>query len=90
MIPDATQYRTHGANDALVVKFDSSGVYQWSSQIGMTEADTEGSAIAVGKVSGVAAVITGSSDGYLNGTQVGTHGSRDLILLRTDSSGALP
>jgi hypothetical protein len=90
MIPDATQYRSHGLADALVAKFDSSGSYKWSSQLGVTNDTTEGLGIAVSTISGIKTVMTGFTSGNLSGTQVGTHGVDDVIFFRSDVNGVLP
>jgi uncharacterized protein (UPF0548 family) len=73
-----------GNKDMFVVKYNSSGVKQWTRLLGVSLYDTGGNGI-VSDVSGNL-YIAGYTDGNLDGqTKIGT---RDLFIAKFDSSGA--
>ena len=71
-----------GSSDIFVVKYNSSGVKQWTRQLGTSSSDT-GYGITSDSSDNV--YITGSTVGGLNGTT--NAGSSDLIVVKYNSSG---
>jgi hypothetical protein len=84
-----TQYGAHGTNDVFVAKFNSSGVFQFSSQLGMTGQVTEGNGITIDTQGNlyVTGQTAGSVLGGAQGTQYGTHGTDDVFISKFNSSG---
>jgi hypothetical protein len=72
-----------GDDDAFLVKYDASGVLQWSRQIGTSDHDGSRSVVADG-AGGI--YITGGTDGSLGGPNAG---GEDAFLVKYDASGAL-
>ena len=71
-----------GDKDVFVVKYNSSGIKQWTQQIGTSSADY-GNAIAVDSSGN--SYITGVTGGSFDG---GTHeGGTDIFLLKYDTNG---
>ncbi len=70
-----------GGNDAFVTKYDSSGVWQWTRQLGSSSWDRSES-VAVD--SNGNAYITGWTDGSLDGNSAG---QQDIFLAKYNSSG---
>ena len=70
-----------GASDLFVVKYNSSGVKQWTKQLG-TSADDRGYNIT--SDSGGNVYVTGWTKGDLDGTNVG---GEDLFVVKYNSSG---
>lgn len=72
-----------GGFDLFLVKYDSSGVKQWSRQLGTSSTD-EGRGVAVDPSSG-AIYVTGRTEGSLDSnTNVGGY---DIFLIKYDSTG---
>jgi hypothetical protein len=84
-----TQYGTHGTNDVFVAMFNSSGAFQWSSQLGLAGLDTRGYSITIDPQKNLYASgpTTGSVLGGAQGTQYGTHGTSDVFIAMFNSSG---
>jgi len=70
-----------GLNDLFLVKYDSSGNWQWSRQLG-TIADDVGYGVAADSTGNI--YIAGSTGGSLGGVNAGLN---DLFLVKYDSSG---
>ena len=90
MATNDTQYGSHGSYDAIVAAYNTGGTYQWMSNYGLTAATTQGSAITLSTVSPRKVLMTGIANGFLGGTQFGTHGSDDFFVLGADASGLMP
>ena len=76
---------TRGASDALVMKFDSSGAYQWASEVGSgIGAETPGSATSDSSGN---TFIAGYSGANLE-TGLAPMGVRDGFIIKVNSSGA--
>lgn len=74
-----------GKNDFFLIKYDSSGNQIFAKQFGVTNADTETTAIVVGKAGNIE--VAGLTDGALNGNP--PTGLYDLFLASLDSDGKL-
>lgn len=72
-----------GNRDLFVVKYNSSGVKQWTKQLGVASQETSAMSIAIDSFGNVYA--TGNTYGNLDG-QTKT-GSADLFIIKYDSSG---
>ncbi len=70
-----------GAIDAFLMKYDSSGVWQWTRQFGTLDYE-EGSAVAVDSAGSV--TVTGYTGGALGGANAG---GNDAFVARFDASG---
>ncbi|MCW7480579.1 SBBP repeat-containing protein [Leptospira kanakyensis] len=73
-----------GARDLFVVRYNSSGVRQWTKQLGVASQDTAASSITTDSFGNL--YVTGNTYGNLDG-QTKT-GSSDLFLIKYDSNGA--
>ncbi len=71
-----------GNNDAFLVKFNSSGVKQWSKVYGVAGA-TNTKAYAI-TLSGTDLFITGETSGNLNGETL--NGTKDMFIIKYDTS----
>jgi acyl-CoA thioesterase FadM len=71
-----------GSEDLFVVKYDSSGVKQWTQQLGTSEEDI---AFGITSDSSGNVYVTGSTTGGLDGNS--TAGGWDLFVVNYDSSG---
>lgn len=72
-----------GTQDALIVKYDSSGTKQWTKLLGVASQNTQAQAISIHSSGNF--YISGYTDGNLNGqTKTGT---QDLFIAKYDSSG---
>ncbi|MFH1226477.1 MAG: SBBP repeat-containing protein, partial [Planctomycetota bacterium] len=70
----------NGGYDAFVVKYDSAGAKQWTRLLGTTSNETaSGVAVSGGNI-----YVAGSTEGDLNGTNVG---SNDLFVAKYNSAG---
>ena len=76
-------YTNAGDHDLFVVKFDVSGVKQWTRQLGTNNYDAAYS-ITVDSMDNV--YVTGGTEGGLDGNT--NAGSRDLFVIKYDSNGA--
>jgi hypothetical protein len=82
-----TGYTNAGLDDLFVVKYDSSGVYQWTRQLGTASIDQAWGAAVDGNGN---VYVAGYTEGDLDGAGSGTNaGGADLFLLAYDPSGAL-
>jgi len=71
-----------GSNDIFLAKYNSSGIYQWTQQLGTSSSDT-GYGVAVDSSDNI--YVTGSTEGGLdNNTNAG---SSDIFLAKYSSSG---
>ncbi len=84
-----TQYGSHGVDDAIIAEYSSSGTYKWMSNYGLTSATTKGWNITPSSVSPRTVLITGTTNGFLGGTQYGTQ-STDMFILGADGNGLMP
>jgi hypothetical protein len=76
-----------GGSDIFLVKYDSSGVKQWTRQIGTTGSD-DGHAVATSREGGETYLyVTGSTGGNLDGNV--NEGGTDLLLIKYDSAGEM-
>lgn len=75
-----------GGEDLFLVKYDATGVRQWTRQVGSAASDSA-NAVAVDGAGNV--YLAGSTLGVLPGTGNSSAGGEDLILLKYDSSGVL-
>jgi hypothetical protein len=71
-----------GNYDIFVVKYNSSGTEQWTKQLGTSNLDF---AEAIATDSSDNVYVTGGTEGSLDGTNAG---SRDLLLVKYNSSGS--
>jgi hypothetical protein len=79
-----------GSYDAYVIKFNSSGVKQWTQQLGVAGYSTYGSGLAVDIAGDI--ILGGTSDGNLNtgsGDSIGGAGHWDTFIARFNSAGVL-
>ncbi len=72
-----------GTQDFFVTKYDSSGVKQYTRQLGVTGRETDGNGVAIDANSNV--YIAGSTGGGLDGNTL--TGSYDFIVTKFNSSG---
>lgn len=85
------QYGTHGTQDIFLAKFDSTGNFLWSRQLGLAGNITTPAGISVDSLgtSYVNGNSTGSVLGGALGTQYGTHGTNDAFTAKFDTNGNL-
>ncbi len=78
---------TTGTTDLFLIKYNSSGVKQWTKQLGSTEDESVSGLVIDAAVN---LYITGSTAGGLDGNTNagGTTGTVDLFLVKYNSSGA--
>ena len=79
-----------GIRDAYLIKFNSSGVKQWTQQLGVAGYRTYGSGLAVDIAGDI--ILGGTSDGNLNtgsGDSIGGAGHWDTFIARFNSAGVL-
>jgi uncharacterized delta-60 repeat protein len=74
-----------GVRDFFVTKYNSSGVLQYTKQMGAAGADTSGSSVATDASGNV--YVAGYTDGGLGGNAL--TGTRDFFVTKYNSSGAL-
>jgi Beta-propeller repeat. len=73
----------YGQNDIVLIKYNSSGTFQWTKQLGST--DEYGYGITSGPANSI--FITGYTNGNLDG--INNSGNYDMFLVKYDSNGIL-
>lgn len=79
---------TRGVQDAYVLSLSAAGALNWSAEVGGSGVSMTGATQFALDGSGNM-YLTGQTSGLLGGTQYGTHGNRDVYLVKTSSLGAL-
>jgi hypothetical protein len=80
------QYGVHGTQDSFVTQVSTSGVFNWTSQLGAAGQTSEGNRVTTDSLGNV--YVVGFTSGTL-GAQYGTHGTDDAFVSQFSSTGTL-
>jgi len=72
-----------GRGDSFVTKYDASGVKQWTKELGVTSAETGGTAISIDSKDNI--IVTGYTQGGLDGNTL--MGNQDLFITKYNATG---